>query len=63
MNKDIIKDYERMMGFEARTPEEIMKPCFDLQLRLIKKSFTGKITLHFHQGSLKKVSEEKEVKL
>ena len=40
-----------------------MKHLFDFLLRLIKKSFTGKITLHFHQGSLKKVSEERDVKI
>ena len=32
-------------------------------LNLVKQRWSGKIILHFHQGSMKKVSEEKEVKI
>lgn len=40
-----------------------MRSLFDFLLSLVKKNWTGKIVLHFHQGGLKKVSEEKEVKI
>jgi len=40
-----------------------MEKLFDLLLRLVKQGWTGKITLHFYLGKLKKVNEEKEVKI
>jgi len=40
-----------------------MKKLFDFLLSLSKKAYTGKIILHFHQGALKKISEEREVKI
>lgn len=40
-----------------------MQKLFDYLLLLVKKSWTGKVVLNFQHGTLKKVTEEKEVKI
>ena len=40
-----------------------MTKLFDYLLSLVNKGWTGKIVLNFQHGTLKKVTEEKEVKI
>jgi len=39
-----------------------MQPLIDFLLQLVRKKWTGKIVLNFHNGVIKKATEEKEVK-